>query len=486
MIKKSIVKSITLSLLSSFCSKAAIGETETFNADDTFTVPAGVNSINIQAWGGGGPGSFSQGGGGGSFCAATVAVTPGSNVSIKVGAGGVSSTTQGTPPTPGGQSSVPGTDVAANGGSAGQQPSGNPPSFIGGAGGTIEACTASGATKFAGGEGGRPKEGGGGGGGGSATDSTDGAKGGDATETAPGTGGNGQGAGGNGGAIGAAGSAGIAPGGGGGGGGSSQTAQVADGNGARGQVIISYTPQINGNAPIVTTNAPSNITKTSVTLNGMVNANGAPATASFDFGTSSSYGTNIAATPSSVTGTSTVVATKSNLTCETTYHYRVTAVNNAGTSNGTNKEFTTAGCGNNVQANLESPQQNSYESGVGLIRGWACSANLIELQIDNGIKRSVPYGSNRGDTQSICGDTNNGFGFTYNWNSLGNGVHNLKLFVDNQEFANVDFNVTTLGIDYLVGAGGEYVLNDFLQFGDEIVIKWSEPHQNFIIVGYSP
>ena len=50
---------------------------------------------------------------------------------------------------------------------------------------------------------------------------------------------------------------------------------------------------------------------------------------------------------------------------------------------------------------------------------------------------------------AACGDADNGFGTTFNWNRLGDGTHNLRAFADGAEFANVNFTVTTLGEEYL-------------------------------------
>lgn len=135
-----------------------------------------------------------------------------------------------------------------------------------------------------------------------------------------------------------------------------------------------------------------------------------------------------------------------------------------------------------IQAHLESPQTGSFESGIGLIRGWICDANQIEMQIDGGVKRTVAYGTVRSDTQTVCGDSNNGFGFTYNWNLLEDGVHTLQVFADDVEFANVNFTVTTLGTDFLQGVNGDFALPDFPQSGQNTNIRWSEPHQNFVII----
>src|SRR6202044_2587241 len=79
-----------------------LGQTDsaTFAATGTFTwtPPAGVTSITIQAWGGGGGGGGtsaadaargSGGGGGGGFSQGTMAVTFGTTYTVVVGIGGI-------------------------------------------------------------------------------------------------------------------------------------------------------------------------------------------------------------------------------------------------------------------------------------------------------------------------------------------------------------------------------------------------------------
>ncbi len=134
-------------------------------------------------------------------------------------------------------------------------------------------------------------------------------------------------------------------------------------------------------------------------------------------------------------------------------------------------------------SHLESPQQGSFESGIGLIRGWACDAGSVEVQIDNGARQQVAYGSYRPDTAAVCGDTDNGFGYTFNWNNLGAGSHRLRTYVSGAEIADVNFQVTTLGVEYLQGVSGEYTLPNFPQTGKSVTVRWAEPHQNFVIVG---
>ena len=133
-------------------------------------------------------------------------------------------------------------------------------------------------------------------------------------------------------------------------------------------------------------------------------------------------------------------------------------------------------------AYLESPQAGSFESGIGLIRGWACNAEIVEVQIDGGERQRVAYGTTRNDTVGLCGDTDNGFGYTVNWNELGDGNHTVGAFADGQEFARVIFTVTTLGEGYLRGANGEYTLSNFPQPGRNVTVRWAESHQNFVII----
>ena len=69
-------------------------DTFTTAGTDTFTVPAGVTSITVKAWGagggGGGAGGSSSGGagGGGGYATTTLSVTPNESLTINVGGGG--------------------------------------------------------------------------------------------------------------------------------------------------------------------------------------------------------------------------------------------------------------------------------------------------------------------------------------------------------------------------------------------------------------
>jgi len=98
-------------------------------------------------------------------------------------------------------------------------------------------------------------------------------------------------------------------------------------------------------APTVSTTAATSITGSGATLNATVNANYSSAVVSFEYGTTTTYGSTANASPSPVSGgTSTpIFATISGLAPATTYHFRVKAVNaTTGTVYGEDLTFTTA------------------------------------------------------------------------------------------------------------------------------------------------
>jgi uncharacterized protein (TIGR02145 family) len=98
-----------------------------------------------------------------------------------------------------------------------------------------------------------------------------------------------------------------------------------------------------GAAPIVTTVTATGLSSSGATLNGTVNGNGLSTTISFEYGLTASYGQAATATPGQVPGNGTysVNAILTGLTQGTTYHFRIKAVNSAGTSYGYDLPFTT-------------------------------------------------------------------------------------------------------------------------------------------------
>lgn len=95
--------------------------------------------------------------------------------------------------------------------------------------------------------------------------------------------------------------------------------------------------------PTVTTGGASAVSQTAATLAASVNPNGGKVSAcKLEYGTSSSYGSSASCSPSPGSASSPVAVSASitGLAAKTTYHYRITATNPAGTGNGSDQTFT--------------------------------------------------------------------------------------------------------------------------------------------------
>lgn len=131
---------------------------------------------------------------------------------------------------------------------------------------------------------------------------------------------------------------------------------------------------------------------------------------------------------------------------------------------------------------LENPSPDSYTSGIYLFSGWACDAELIEIVVDGGSGVKAAYGTDRGDTAGICGDSDNGFGLLYNMSILGTGEHTAVAYADGQEIGRSTFNVQRLSTgEFLRGASGFSVANNFPTNGQESWLTWVESAQNYAI-----
>ena len=114
------------------------------------------------------------------------------------------------------------------------------------------------------------------------------------------------------------------------------TSTAGTGSGADGILTTSAAPEAD-------TGAATSVTSTSATLNGTVNPNGRATTWYFEYGTSTNYGTK---TPTKDAGAGTapvnVSAQITALTPNRTYHFRLVAVSDAGTTRGTDQIFSTS------------------------------------------------------------------------------------------------------------------------------------------------
>ncbi|MGH7507625.1 MAG: Ig-like domain-containing protein [Longimicrobiales bacterium] len=104
-------------------------------------------------------------------------------------------------------------------------------------------------------------------------------------------------------------------------------------------------PPVPGAAPVVVTGAATNVSATSADLNGMVDANGAPARTWFEWGTDPALAGAAATAPQSASPASGAVpfaAAAGPLLPATTYYFRAVADNTHGTAAGAIASFTTA------------------------------------------------------------------------------------------------------------------------------------------------
>jgi len=121
------------------------------------------------------------------------------------------------------------------------------------------------------------------------------------------------------------------------------TVTATDGSGNSGTDTITVTYNAtNTQPPTVTTGSATNITSSSATLNGTVNPNGLSTTAWFEYGTvTGTYGNKSSTQSVSGSSTTSVSANISGLSANTKCYYRIAAENSAGTSYGSEGNFTT-------------------------------------------------------------------------------------------------------------------------------------------------
>jgi hypothetical protein len=99
-------------------------------------------------------------------------------------------------------------------------------------------------------------------------------------------------------------------------------------------------------APTVVTEPASSPTQTAVTLNATVSPNGSEVSGChFEYGTTASYGTSVpcSSLPGSGASPVAVSASVTSLSANTTYHFRIVATNEGGTSYGVDRKLATSG-----------------------------------------------------------------------------------------------------------------------------------------------
>lgn len=217
-----------------------------------------------------------------------------------------------------------------------------------------------------------------------------------------------------------------------------------------------------GSAPTATTQPVTNLSSRGATLNGTVNANGLSTTITFEYGTTTSYGQTAAATPGQITGnlSTSVNAAITGLSSSTTYHFRIKAINSAGTSYGSDLTFTTT----NTSTQVIDIDGNVYTTVTIGTQVWL-KENLkttkyndgtaIPNVTDNTTWSTLTAGAYCDYSNTPAYSTTYGYGRLYNWYAVANT--NPKNVCPTGWHVPTDAQLTTL-VTYLGGealAGGK-------------------------------
>ncbi len=137
---------------------------------------------------------------------------------------------------------------------------------------------------------------------------------------------------------------------------------------------------------------------------------------------------------------------------------------------------------------LEVPASGATMSGIGLISGWSCLGGTLEAEISDangGMSTvSLSHGTSRVDTESVCGDRNNGFSATVNWSLFDAGPKTIRLIQNGEEVgAARDFSTIAFGREFISGASGMCSVGDFPTAGESATVEWDETQQRFVVTG---
>jgi hypothetical protein len=129
---------------------------------------------------------------------------------------------------------------------------------------------------------------------------------------------------------------------------------------------------------------------------------------------------------------------------------------------------------------VEIPAQDSVQSGVGLISGWSCVADGVEISIDGGTRIKVPSESPRGDVESVCSHPNAGFGLLMNYNTLSEGEHTVQLYAKGVALGDLrKFKVVKPKGEFARGLAKQITVADFPDPGKSTTLDWREGEQRF-------
>jgi uncharacterized protein (TIGR02145 family) len=181
-----------------------------------------------------------------------------------------------------------------------------------------------------------------------------------------------------------------------------------------------------GQIPAATTLPASNITSSGSILNGIVNANYLTTAVTFDYGLTTSYGQTVTASqsPLSSSNLTNISVSITGLLADTTYHFRVKAVNSTGTTYGTDLSFTTTPMAANTVSDVDGNIYNTVNIGTQI---WM-KENLKTTKYNDGSSIPLVPDTWQGmTTPAYCWQNNDEstnkpiYGAIYNWYTVNTG-----------------------------------------------------------------
>jgi hypothetical protein len=170
--------------------------------------------------------------------------------------------------------------------------------------------------------------------------------------------------------------------------------------------------------PVGVTIEASNVSISTATLNGSVNATDLLTTVTFEYGFDTGYGSIVNGVPNSVSGHSntSIIANISDLNPGTDYHFRVKAVNTSGISYGEDKYFTTE-C--NVPTAITETPKVTF---VGATLKGTVNANGCQTIVTFEYGKTTSYGSTTPET-IVEGNSNSAVSIEISGLSINSSYH---------------------------------------------------------------
>jgi len=133
---------------------------------------------------------------------------------------------------------------------------------------------------------------------------------------------------------------------------------------------------------------------------------------------------------------------------------------------------------------LGTPPDGSTVSGISAISGYHCTSKDIEVFIDGVSFGKAGAGTQILGTLGVCGRTDTGYSFLYNFSNLPNGPHTISVTADGAPFATNTFTtVKSGGEQFLTGASKQIKARDFPHAGQTATLNWVQSYQNFLVTG---